>query len=357
MSQVSERTEKRVTIQDIARLTGVSVATVSGAFSGKRRMSVLTRETVLKAAHELGFEPNPHAQRLRNGSCANTVGLLSDLDLGVATLTLSQIRCRLDERGFVVDDHLLPIYVQQVETRQTEVLRAMCRHNPQAILFANTGLEPHAFDILEQYVKGGGVLVCWTVVRPVPKEQPFTADQVLIDTEQESYLQARHLIELGHRKLGFFAHSSEDYHGTRFKGFRRALVKENLEPHADWTWGEWGYEDAGIKHAERFLALKERPTGVCIINDNAAAAFAHAVMRAGLQVPRDVSVIGCDDTAAARSALVPLTTMRRPIEELSRAVIELLCGRLEGTVQGRPILREIHSELILRSSTAAPQTP
>jgi DNA-binding LacI/PurR family transcriptional regulator len=233
----------------------------------------------------------------------------------------------------------------------------MCRQNPQAILFANTGLEPHAFDILEQYVEGGGVLVCWTAVRPTSGNRRLVADQVLIHTEQESYLQARHLIELGHRKLGFFAHSTGDYRGTRFKGFRRALAEENLKLHPDWVWGEWGYEDAGIKHAERFLSLKERPTGVCIVNDNAAAAFEHGVMRAGLQIPRDVSIIGCDDTAAARSALVPLTTMRRPIEELSRAVVELLCDRLEGTVQGLPVLREIYSELIVRSSTAAPQTP
>lgn len=67
MNQVMERVEKRATIQDIARMTGVSVATVSGAFSGKRRMSAQTREAVLTKARELGFEPNPHAQRLRNG--------------------------------------------------------------------------------------------------------------------------------------------------------------------------------------------------------------------------------------------------------------------------------------------------
>jgi DNA-binding LacI/PurR family transcriptional regulator len=353
MAQVAERSEKRATIQDIARLTGVSVATVSGAFSGKRRMSAQTRETVLKAARELGFEPNPHAQRLRNGGCANTIGVLSDLDLGVAALTAIEIHYRLDERGFTVDDHILPLYVKQVESRQTEVLRAMCRQNPQAILFSNAGLEPSALDVLAQYVEGGGVLVCWAAERLIAQEQQLAADQVLLDSERESYLQARHLIELGHRKLGFFAHFHDGCHGTRFDGFRRALAEEKLEFNPGWAWGNWGYEDAGIRHAERFLALKERPTGVCIVNDNAAAAFVHGVMRAGLQVPRDISVIGCDDTAAARSALVPLTTMRRPIQELSRAVVELLCGRLEGTIQGPPVLQEIHSELIMRNSTTA----
>jgi LacI family transcriptional regulator len=77
------------------------------------------------------------------------------------------------------------------------------------------------------------------------------------------------------------------------------------------------------------------------------------VMRAGLQVPRDVSVIGCDDTAAARAALVPLTTMRRPVKEMSRAIVDTFCDRLNGTIQGPPITREIKPELIVRSSTAA----
>jgi LacI family transcriptional regulator/LacI family purine nucleotide synthesis repressor len=354
MSQLIERNEKRVTIQDIARSTGVSVATVSGAFSGKRRMSVQTREAVLKTAREMGFEPNPHAQRLRNGGCTNTVGLLGNLDLGVATMTLWEIRHRLDERGFKIDDHILPLWVKDVNTHQTEVLRSMCRHNPQAILFPYMGLEPGVFNILEQYVEGGGILVCWTSVRPVLQEQHLTADRVLYDTEEETYLQTRHLIELGHRKLGLYSHSKDVKLSDRLVGFRRALREAKIKLRRDWVRGASGYEDAGIKHAEHFLALKERPTGVCIINDNAAAAFVHAVMRDGLQVPRDVSVIGCDDTAAARAALVPLTTMRRPIKELSRAIVNTFCDRLNGVIQGPPVIREIKSELIVRSSTAAP---
>jgi DNA-binding LacI/PurR family transcriptional regulator len=129
------------------------------------------------------------------------------------------------------------------------------------------------------------------------------------------------------------------------------LREAKIRLRRDWVEGASGYEDAGIKHAEHFLALKERPTGVCIVNDNAAAAFVHAVMRAGLQVPRDVSVIGCDDMAAARAALVPLTTMRRPVKELSCAIVETFCGRLNGSLQGLPFLRELKSEVIVRSST------
>jgi DNA-binding LacI/PurR family transcriptional regulator len=319
-------------------------------------MSEQTRETVLTKARELGFEPNPHAQRLRHGGCANTIGLISDLDMGVAALTHSAICHRLDERGFQIHTHMLPVYVHQVEAQQTEVLREMCRQNPQAILFARAGLEPRSFEVLKQYVDGGGVLVCWTSTRKTIEDPHLVADEVLLDTEEECYHQAQHLLELGHRKIGFFAHDGTPRSSRRFAGFQRALCEANVPLRDEWIWGKSGYEEAGIQHAQRFLALHERPTGVCIVNDNAAAAFVHAVMRAGLQVPHDVSVIGCDDTAAARAAFVPLTTMRRPVEEISRYVVHLLCSRLDGSLQGPPVTREVKSELIVRSSTSAPES-
>jgi transcriptional regulator with XRE-family HTH domain len=163
MNEVLERNEKRATIQDIARLTGVSVATVSGAFSGKRRMSVQTREAVLKAAHELGFEPNPHAQRLRNGGCANTVGLLSDMDLGVATLTSWEIRHRLDERNFTIDDHILPIYVHRWKRAKPKFYGTCVDRTLRPFYFLMKIWTPASPGILEKYVEGGGV---WSIGRP-----------------------------------------------------------------------------------------------------------------------------------------------------------------------------------------------
>ncbi|HEX8833140.1 MAG TPA: substrate-binding domain-containing protein, partial [Abditibacteriaceae bacterium] len=123
----------------------------------------------------------------------------------------------------------------------------------------------------------------------------------------------------------------------------------------EWTGGACCYEEAGMQHAEHFLALKEKPTGVCIINDHAASAFINSVMRAGMQVPGDVSVVGHDDIAAAKAAIVPLTTVRRPVERLSLALVETLCKRLNGDDQGPPRDQVIRGELIARESTAPPR--
>ncbi len=357
MNDVTERPGKRVTIHDIARITGVSAATVSGAFSGKRRMSDHTRQMVLATAQEMGFSLDPLAQRLSTGRFANTVALLMDSDLGVATQTMWSLKDLLLQRGFEVHDRNRPIYLGDVEVLQTKMVQEIGLQNPQAILCENERLQPGAIKVLRKYVDNGGVLVCWGSVNASSRSQELAVDHVLLDLEGNTFLQANHLIGLGHRKLGLYGHGGpiQGVTGGSLVGFKRALSESGLEFRSEWTGAACCYETAGMRHAEKFLALKERPTGVCVINDNAAAAFIHSLMRAGLQVPGDVSVVGHDNTAAAEAAFVPLTTVRRPVEEVSLAIVETLCKRLSEGDQRPPHDQVIRGELIIRQSTAAPR--
>ena len=306
----------------------------------------------------MGFSPDPLAQRLSTGRFANTVALLMTSDLGVSTQTMWSLKDLLLQRGFEVHDRNRPLYLGDVEVLQTKMLQEICLQNPQAILCENESLQPGAIKVLRRYVDNGGVLVCWGSVNAPSRSQELAVDHVLIDLEEGGFLQATHLIGLGHRKLGLYEHGmrrTELTAGTFIGGFKRALSKAGLEFRPEWTSAACCYEKAGMQHAQHFLALKERPTGVGIINDNAASAFVNAVMRAGLKVPDDVSVVGYDDTAAAEAAFVPLTTIRRPVEEVSLAIVETLCKRLSGDGQKPPHDQVIRGELIIRQSTAAPR--
>jgi DNA-binding LacI/PurR family transcriptional regulator len=352
MENATNLAEKRATIQDIARMTGVSVATVSGALSGKRRMSERTRAMVLARAKDMGFTPNPLAQRLITGRCANKIAVLTQSDLGVATQTMWQLMQKLAEEGFEIQERLLPAYIDRNKAMQVKLIQTICHQNPAAILCAETEFEPTSVAILSRYTQNGGILVRWADIRHIGNNEGLISDNVLLDTEMGCFLQARHLIELGHRKLGFFGHGGL---GVHLEGFKRALSESDIDFHPEWVGTCPGYEEAGIKHAEQFLAWKDRPTGVCIINDNAAAAFINGVVRSGLEVPSDVSVVGYDDTAAARAALVPLTTFRRPVESLCSAIVDLLCKRLHKELVGPPCNQVVQGELVIRQSTAPPR--
>jgi DNA-binding LacI/PurR family transcriptional regulator len=122
----------------------------------------------------------------------------------------------------------------------------------------------------------------------------------------------------------------------------------------EWLWANCCYEEAGARLAEKFLKLKERPTAICIINDVTASTFVTQLHRAGVRVPQDVSVVGYDDTPAARYALVPLTTVSHPVEGIARPIIEMLLSRLDGSYNGAPRCVHVKGELIVRESTAAP---
>jgi DNA-binding LacI/PurR family transcriptional regulator len=133
------------------------------------------------------------------------------------------------------------------------------------------------------------------------------------------------------------------------------LSERNVDIREEWLWGNCPYEEAGARLAEQFLNLKDRPGAICIINDVVASTFVSQIHRAGLRVPHDVSVVGYDDTPAARYALVPLTTVSHPVEGVARPIVDMLLSRLNRSYDAAPRCVEVKGELIVRESTAAPQ--
>ena len=113
-------------------------------------------------------------------------------------------------------------------------------------------------------------------------------------------------------------------------------------------------ERSGADLAVQILALSQRPTGICIVNDSAAQACVAELMRAGLSVPGDISVVSHDDLPIASYGAVPLTAVSHPIEEMACAVVEMLCERIEGRFDGPPRRRVLRGELRVRGSTSPP---
>ena len=95
---------------------------------------------------------------------------------------------------------------------------------------------------------------------------------------------------------------------------------------------------------------------MCIINDVTASTFVTQLHRAGVRVPQDVSVVGYDDTPAARYALVPLTTVSHPVKGIANPIVEMLLSRLDASYDGAARCLEVKGELVVRESTAPPQT-
>ncbi|HEX8834587.1 MAG TPA: LacI family DNA-binding transcriptional regulator [Abditibacteriaceae bacterium] len=333
-----------VKLEDVAARAGIAVATASRALNGKGRMSSATRETVLKAAQELGYQPDRFAQRLVQGRSHNIIAHLSDYDLGVLSRQAFFINHRLRELSFEVQLHTTPRYIPETEAAQFALANNVRRQRPGAVI-CGSSLVANAFQELQLFMQEGGVVVGYG------QSIELECDQVIFDLVDRAYLATRHLLELGHRELGFCIHGPDLQDSGELIGFRRAMEEFGAPIQEDWLFVGGNYEEGGARLAEAFLKWPKKPTGICIVNDVSASAFITILVRSGVSVPGDVSVVGFDDAPAARYAFVPLTSANYPLETIGRHVVELVQSRLGG-YDGPPRKVVIQSELIVRASTA-----
>lgn len=347
---------RAATLNDIAQALGLTQATVSYALSGKGRVAPQTRQAVLDTAKKLDFRPNPHAQRLIKGRSNDTVGLFArSLDLGVATLKLQILQNLLVQQGFRA-----PIYVcgnspsTEDTNSQVEAMQNLCAQSPRAIVCNMVSLRPEVSRELERFRAQGGLVICYDT--PVEAE----LDQVLFDREHNAYLAARHLLDLGHREIAFYG-GWDVPNPQRKAGFERALAEFGLEPRPEWVSWEGtdearaadGFcEQAGLRLAELFLKLKTRPTAIQISDDIVAAVFMAELLRRGVQVPHEVSIVGADDLPLATYiSAIPLTTVSQPVAAIAAAVVELLTERIGDTSSHGARHVIVRGELVQRQST------
>ncbi len=347
---------KPMTLEDLAGHLGVSRSLVSLAFTGNGRISPKTRERILAAARELDYQPNVHAQRLAGVRSQETIGLFSSgLDFGVTTHKIKLIQQGLSELGFRVPLYAYgdfsPIEVDQ----QAGLLNELRRQQPRAIVSATRGLTDDAMQELRKYRDEGGVVVCYDYT------SDLDCDHVIFDREDNNYQATKHLLELGHRDIGLYMEGDYELHidinasGARIAGFIRAMNEYNATINPNWLFNGGQYEEGGLILAAQFLSLDKRPTAICIVNDRAASAFTHEVLRAGVSIPGELSVVCHDDQPVARCSAVPLTSTTQPVKEIAQSVVEMLISRFDGSYEGASRHKIVRGSFIERESTAPPR--
>jgi LacI family transcriptional regulator len=194
-------------------------------------------------------------------------------------------------------------------------------------------------------------------VRIAPKREPNDSPSVGIDDRTAARRMTAHLLDLGHRAIGFIRGRPE--HGAteqRYLGFTDEMRTRGVAVKSQWVQtGNFVFAD-GLECAERMLRGPGRPTAVFASNDDMAAAVICAARQRGLELPRQLSVVGFDDAPVATMVWPQLTTIRQPVREMARAATELIIRhspRRRGWPQPIP-RQQLNFELILRNSTAPP---
>lgn len=347
-SQNGGLSPRPVTLVELAKRVGLSKTTVSDALRGNGRLNDETRRMIQETAREIGYLADPFAQGLRQRENDLIAFFSPDLDLSSGTLKTQAIAQRLFARGYTVPIYAYGTRKGGASLEQEELFTRLRRQRPRAVVCNSSNLKsPRAQEELRCYVQDGGIAVCYDWPLDV------SCDAVVFDAEQQTYLAAHHLIEKGHRDIGFYVAQDRSTYALRLKGFRHALEEAGLRVQAQWLapgFFQIENEREGIALAAWFLAQSKRPSAMCVVNDAAAAA---RLMRAGVRIPDDLSLIGHDNSAIADACILPLTTVSHPIDEIAERVVELLDSRLNGRYDGPPRREIVQSELIERESVQA----
>jgi len=336
------------TIRDVARESGVSVATVSYVLNnGPRPVRDSTRQRVLAVMRRLDYHPNAMARGLVRRRL-NTLGVLfSSVEAPVAN---NYAICVLRGIMAAAADQAYNI---TLFTRMWHDERCSARFGDRRTDGILVVAPLIGSDVVAGLAGRSGLPV---VVVSAPSGDP-QIPWLDVDNAAGAALAARHLLELGHRRIAMLL-GNEDQ--TSIHQRRDAFVATLAEagvtiPPAYWLPGS--FDPACVyRNARSLLSLPERPTAVFTANDDMALTVLEVARGMGLDVPGDLSVVGFDDSPTSSKTLPPLTTVHHPLAEIGEAATRLLINRVEEQSDG-PKEIVFAPELRIRGTTAPPPRP
>lgn len=347
---LDQRTKRRrvggQTITDVARHAGVSPMTVSRVINGEKNVREATRERVAEAIRELGYSPNAAARSLASARAVSVGLLYSNPSAAYLSEFLLGSLDQCSRSGF-------QLVVQKCDTEEAE-MRAVDRLVAAGV--DGVILPPPLCDA-RTIVEGLNAAGLPAVV-VATGEPPTSASAIRIDDFHAAEAMTRHLLERGHRRIGFIrGHPNQTASARRYDGYVSALKAEGIEVDPTLVMQGFFTYHSGRDAADRLLSLPIAPTAIFASNDDMAAATIAVAHRLGLDVPRDLTVCGFDDTALATTVWPELTTIRQPVSEMSRNAVLLLAEAIRRRGAGKadkPVDEIMPFHLVLRQSDGPP---
>lgn len=349
MNTRATRTQAGVpTIADVAAAAGFSLMTVSRVINGEKNVRESTRKIVQKVIDDLNYSPNLAARTLA-GAEPIRIGLLYS---NPSAAYLSRYLLGSLEQARLSHAQLIIEKCDSGPAEEEAAVRDLIAAGVDGII-----LSPPICDsvaVLELLAQSPVVTVIVANWRP-----DVDVSVVRIDDQLAAAAMTRHIIGLGHRRVGFII-GNPDHKASeqRLSGFRAAMDQHGLPVESDYVvQGAFTYR-SGMHAAEALLSLPTPPTAIFASNDDMAAATVSVAHRLHLDVPGDLTVCGFDDTDFAQSIWPELTTIHQPIAEMSRRALEMLVTQIRARRAGKnlPVQEALLDyTLVHRGSDGAPR--
>ncbi|MFB9991273.1 LacI family DNA-binding transcriptional regulator [Deinococcus oregonensis] len=332
---------KTATLADVAQLAGVSQQTVSRVVNTQGQVSARTRARVMDAVGQLNYVPNRLAQGLARQRSQSIGFATNDISLHAPSQLTSGIERAARESGYSLIVSIVPGYGL---ASVTQAVRALKGRQVDGVLINASLSSKDAAEISRRFADVPSVFL------DVPPDAPVNA--ALLDQYHGAALAAQHLLNLGHTRIAcVHAPQNAVAEHSRQQGWMDVLQRQGLTLVAQQE-GDWS-PASGYGAAVALLASGVAFTAILVGNDQMAVGVLRALWERGLSVPRDISVIGYDDTAESALLIPPLTTVRQDFPTLGQKAFHHLKALLDGA--GSTHVPLTLPELVVRASSAAPR--
>lgn len=308
-----------VTIYEIAEAAGVHPSTASRALSPgtKGRISTETADRIRRIATELEYEPHPWARSLRTHRTLTIGVILPRLTDGVLARIGEAAEDRARDHGYIA----VTLSTHDHHENQGRLVGLLLDRRVDGLILATAARNDPLVDQLAE--------------RQVPfvllNRRSGHHPSVSADDELGGYLATRHLMGLGHERIGMVAGPQQFSTGAlRLKGYRRALKEAGVSPERSLIVPSSFSISGGLEAATSLLGSASRPGAIFCINDSTAIGVMAAARDLGMAVPDDVALVGYNDTDVAPMLQPPLSSVAIPLEEMGRLAVDCLVRQIEG---------------------------
>jgi len=333
---------RRLSIRDIATAAEVSHSTVSRALQHSPLVKRETAEKICHLAEEMGY----CASAIARGLATNHTSTIGVVVTTIADPFVAEIIGGIEETA---NDHGYSVFLANSmgdSEREIKVVHSFEERRVDGIVVTSSRVGALYTPMLSRM---------HIPIVLINNQHPGEfVHSVMIANLEASRDATRHLIALGHKRIAYLGDQYGYQSDTeRFAGYREALAEAGLPFQPEMVVHGDGKSEGGMRAVEKLLALPQLPTAVFCYNDMSALGVLRRLQLAGLEVPRDVSVVGFDDLFLAQFCHPPLTTVRQPKRRMGQLAMETLLRLLAGAESEENIT--VPGELIVRESTAPPR--
>jgi DNA-binding LacI/PurR family transcriptional regulator len=328
------KTNKEITIKDVAKQAGVSVATVSRVMNGRDRVSEATRKKILKIIEEMNFVPNTMAASMVNKKTNMLSVVVPEIQNPFYTAVIGGMVEVAKKEGFFT----LVVSTNSDEAEEEEFFESFLGKNVDGIILIGTHKDAEFYRnirkptiLVDRYINDCG------------------HDGVLIDNFRGAYEATKHFVDYGHERIAIIdgAHDFNDGK-DRYWGYRQAMHESGLTPDPAYhKQGNWLEED-GYRFTTELMQSEQPPTAIFAANNVICTGAIKAIRDLNLRIGEDISLIGFDDNELAQFVQPRVTVVSRPTREMGIQAAEMLIQKIKREPKERTKLKKMILDVELK---------